>query len=60
MEATTEEDVKDLQYHPLDGSEEWRILTVREVLEMKAGERELPEGWTWREPEDLLEVACIS
>ena len=38
----------------------WRIVTIREVLEARAGEVELPEDWDKRELEQILEVACCS
>jgi hypothetical protein len=55
-----EEDVKQIQYHHLEESEQWRIVVIKEVLEMKSGERELPEDWSWQELENVLEVACTS
>ena len=54
------EDAKGIEYHPLDDSEQWRVVTVTEVLEIKSGERELPEEWTWQQLEDMLELACTS
>ena len=56
----TVEDAKGIEYHPLDDSEQWRVVTVTEVLEIKSGERELPEEWTWQQLEDMLELACTS
>ena len=38
----------------------WRIVTIREILEARAGEVELPEDWDKRELEQILEVACCS
>ena len=55
-----EEDVKSIQYHPLFKTEQWRMVIIKEVLEMKSGERELPEDWSWQQLEDVLEVACTS
>ena len=55
-----EEDVKQLQYHHLEETEQWRIVIIKEVLEMKSGEREVPEDWSWQELEVVLEVACTS
>ena len=34
-----EEDVKQIQYHHLEETEQWRIVIIKEVLEMKSGER---------------------
>ena len=60
VEDLDEDDVKNIQYHRLDDTEEWRVVTIKEVLEMQSGERELPEDWSWQELEEMLEVACIS
>ena len=60
VEDLDEDDVKNIQYHRLDDTEDWRVVTIKEVLEMQSGERELPEDWSWPELEDLLKVACIS
>ena len=54
VEDLDEDDVKNIQYHRLDDTEEWRVVTIKEVLEMQSGERELPEDWSWPELEDLL------
>ena len=56
----TEEDAKMIQYHPLCETELWRVSIVKEILEIKCGEVELPEGWTWKELENVLEDACTT
>ena len=38
----------------------WRILTIREILEARAGKIELPEDWDKREFQQILEVACCN
>ena len=60
VEDLKEDDVKNIQYHALSSTEQWRIVTIKELLEMKSGERELPEDWSWGELEDVLHVACTS
>ena len=40
--------------------EQWRIVSVREVLQMRAAELELPDGWQKAEMQQLLEAACCS
>ena len=60
VEDLTEDDVKNIQYHALSSTEQWRIVTIKELLEIKSGERELPEDWSWGELEDVLNVACTS
>ena len=52
VEDLDEDDVKNIQYHRLDDTEEWRVVTIKEVLEMQSGKRELPEDWSWPELED--------
>ena len=60
VEDLTEEDARNIQYHSLDDTEQWRIVTIKEVLEIKSGEREIPEEWSWQELNDVLAVACTS
>ena len=35
-----------------------RIVTIREILEARAGKIELPEDWDKREFQQIMEVAC--
>ena len=39
-------------------TEEWRIQIVTEILQMKAGDTQTPEGWTNGEMEAILLAAC--
>ena len=55
-----EEDVKNIKYHHLEETEMWRMTVINEVLQIKSGERELPDEWSWQELEDVLELACTS
>ena len=36
----------------------WRVLAVREILEMRAGDLQLPVGWNLAEMEAILLAAC--
>ena len=38
----------------------WRIVSILEILEARAGEVEMPEDWDRREYEEILEVACCN
>ena len=38
----------------------WRIVTIREIIEARAGEVEMPEDWDRSEFQQILEVACCS
>ena len=40
--------------------EQWRIVTICEVLQMRAAELELPDGWRKEEMQLILEAACCS
>ena len=40
--------------------EQWRIVTIREVLQMRSAELELPDGWKKGEIQQILEAACCS
>ena len=36
----------------------WRLLAVKEILEIRDGELQLPDGWTQGEMETILQAAC--
>jgi hypothetical protein len=40
--------------------EQWRIVSVREALQMRAAELELPDGWQKAEMQLILDAACCS
>jgi hypothetical protein len=40
--------------------EQWRIVSINEVLQMRAGELELPDGWRKEEMQEILDAACCS
>ena len=40
--------------------EQWRIVSINEVLQMRAGELELPDGWRKEEMQKILEAAYCS
>ena len=40
--------------------DQWRIVTIAEVLKVRASEMDLPEDWARHEFEEILEVACCS
>ena len=56
------------QLHPSDiekvnyygEPEQWRIVTILEGLQLRAGELELPEGWKMDEMEQIFEAACCN
>ena len=36
----------------------WRVLAITEILEIRAGDLQLPDGWTYGEMEAILQAAC--
>ena len=36
----------------------WRVLSIKEILEIRAGEALLPDGWVQGELEAILQAAC--
>ena len=36
----------------------WRVLAIKEILEIRAGEALLPDGWVQGELEAILQAAC--
>ena len=36
----------------------WRVLAINDILEMRAGELQLPDGWSLDEMEVILQAAC--
>ena len=37
----------------------WRDLAITDILEMRAGDLQLPDGWSMGEMEAILQAACI-
>ena len=60
VQDITEDDVMMIGYHPIDESDQWRVSIIKEVLEIRSGEANLREGWTWGELERVLEDACTT
>ena len=36
----------------------WRVLAITDILEMRAGELQLPDGWRLDDMEVILQAAC--
>ena len=36
----------------------WRVLAITDILEMRAGELQLPDGWSLDDMEVILQAAC--
>ena len=51
-------DMDDVNLH--GDPELWRVLAIKEILEIRAGELQLPDGWTQGEMETILHAAfCV-
>ena len=49
-------DMDDVNLH--GDPELWRVLAIKEILEIRAGELQLPDGWAQGELETILMAAC--
>ena len=49
-------DMDDVNLH--GDPELWRVLAIKEILEIRAGELQLPDGWVQGELETILMAAC--
>ena len=49
-------DMDDVNLH--GDPELWRVLAIKEILEIRAGEALLPDGWVQGELEAILQAAC--
>ena len=38
--------------------DQWRVISIREVLQMRDAEVGPPEGWSMEEMQQILEAAC--
>ena len=38
----------------------WRVLAITDILDMRAGDLQLPDGWSMAEMEAILQAACIN
>ena len=38
----------------------WRVLAITDILGMRAGDLQLPDGWSMAEMEAILQAACIN
>ena len=36
----------------------WRVLAIREILEIREGDLKLPDGWVQADMENILHSAC--
>ena len=52
--------VSSIEYNSILEEDKWRVDTIKEILDMKYGELNIPAGWTNSELEDILKYCCVS
>ena len=52
--------VANIQYNKITEENMWRVNIIKEILDIKQGDMNIPEGWTIAELEDILTFACVS
>ena len=52
--------VTNIKYNKITEENMWRVNIIKEILDIKQGDMDIPEGWTITELEDILNFACIS
>ena len=52
--------VTNIKYNVMEDMDKWRVNMVGELIEMKHGKLEIPDGWDDDELEALLFFACTS
>ena len=50
--------VDNIQYNTIEENEMWKIGLVKELIEMKHGNIQRPEGWSEDDLEDVLNLIC--
>ena len=50
--------IETIKYKQISNDDMWRVQLIKEILDMKHGVIDLPEGWTIEEAEDILNLAC--
>ena len=50
--------VKNIQYKELSDMDMWRIPIIRELVDIKCGDMNPPDGWTSQELQEILDLAC--
>ena len=53
------EDIDTMEYHTIPENEEWRVSLVKEIIEVKENEYEVP-GFTNEELEEIINFVCTS
>ena len=50
--------VEQFKYKEISNTDMWRVPLIKEVIDMKCGMVKLPEGWSYENMEDILNLAC--
>ena len=49
-----------IRYKEILEIDKWRIPIIREIIDMKCGDMDPPEGWTIDELQEILDLVCNS
>ena len=50
--------VKLIKYKEINDIDMWRVPIIKEVMDIKCGDIDLPEGWDLEEFKEILNLAC--
>ena len=59
VDGVTYQSVVNLRYHEADDKESWRAPLVLEILDIKSGICSIPDGWTYKDLDEILQIACV-
>ena len=60
IEDLKPECVANIQYNKITDENMWRVNIIKEILDIKHGDLDIPEGWTITELDDIINFACVS
>ena len=47
-----------MKYKPISDNDKWRVKLTKEIMDMKSGMLETPDGWTNDDLNEILNLAC--
>ena len=50
--------VDNIPYHKIEEQDMWRISMVKELMDIKQGDRLAPEGWSLEDLENIMDFVC--
>ena len=60
VEDLTTESVADIEHNHILEKDMWRVNIIKEIIDMKQGDLDMPDGWTNGELEEILNYTCTS